>query len=314
MEILLIIVLFLVGASFLFVQIARYVRERSLSEATRKYGEIASQTGLDSLSDIQQQSDLKRRGGIVAWLTGRVERSSFLRSDESGNFVAWLDHELVLAGRPRGLHAPEAIAYTVLIWFVGSIFLVFAAQFLEMPRLLAAAAALALFIYPIVRLRTIKKKRQANARLELPTFLNDLILSLSTGMSTIDDAFERVSRMAPYQPHRVLVQEFSRAFAEYRHGGRDREQALYAAAARIGVPSVDDFVDAIIQGLRNGTPVRDILRSQSKQVQSLYRQEMREYIGKKEPLFVVSLVMIFSGVMLLMIIPLAIQVIDGIGG
>lgn len=303
---LIIVLLFAVGAGILFTGFVSYTKRKTMSAGTKTFINIVRDTGLaaqdGTLIDIKGDE-----GGIVANVARMIETRNTGEESSQDGLLGWLDKQLEFAGRPRGMSAAEALAYVLVVWAVAAFVMLLIILSGIVNPMLAGIAVVIIAIYPYIRLRAMKRKRQDRARMELPVFLNDLILSLSSGMSTLDEALSRTVRSAGPGTERVLVREFGRAYAEYRHGSRDRESALRDAADRIGVDGVNDLVDTIINALRTGAPIREALRSQSNHVQIIHKQELEAYIAKKEPAFIASLVIIMFGALLLMVAPMAIQ-------
>lgn len=301
-----IVFFFCLGAGFLLRWWLLRSREEAFGKAEDAYRRVLEQGALGV--DLTRMKAAEQKPSSLASLAARLSGWGLFRSQGSRDVLFWLDRELRLAGRPYGWSAPEAVAFLLSFWLaclVGLAFLSFAG----IPTIFLVGGTLIAFGYPVMKLRNMKKARQEQARLELPSFINDLAMNLSAGVTTIDDALGRlVSSEDDVVRERVLVIEFGQAWNEYRHGGRDREEALRDAAERIGVSSVDNFVDALIQGLRTGAPIRQTLLSQSQQVQAIFREDMRAYIGKKESSFVISLIFMLAGIILLGGVPLFLEV------
>lgn len=308
----LIVLSFIAASSIILISAQRRAREQSQREADRVVGTLLKG---DDFSDMKQETE--RREGSAEKLAGAIKRSSFFQFQREGRELqSWVDRQLQLAGRPKGWSASDAIARVVLLWLVGGGFLVLVYLGIGIPPLLVLAAMVLLFLYPFLKLRQMVKQRRERAQMELPVFMNSIIMNLSGGVTTIDDAIQRTVSPTIEPPGRkmVLVDEIGRAYFEYRHTGRDREEALRDAAERIDSPSVSAFIDSLIQGLRTGTDIQQMLKSQSAQVQEIFRQDMRAYIGKKESSFMISLVMILAGIMILAVGSLGMQLGGFLGG
>lgn len=302
----LIVFLFLVAIFLLWRWWGQRARDESYGKAEETYQRVLAEGALGV--ELKRMRDSEQRPSQLASVAARLTRLGLFRSQSSRDVLFWVDRELRLAGRPYGWTATEAISALLVFWLCALLAVIFAAQILQVPTLLLVVIAAVLIAYPILKVRQIKRTRQEQARLELPSFINDLVMNLSGGVTTIDDALGRlVSSDDEYVRGRVLVREFGQAWNEYRHGGRDREEALRDAADRLGIQGVNNFVDAIIQGLRTGAPIRLTLISQSQQIQAIFREDMRAYIGKKESSFVISLVFILAGLLILTGVPIFLE-------
>lgn len=301
----LIILTFIAGSSIFLYEIQRRSRAAGRREAEIAVGDLLRDEDFSGM----QQKDEERPSGAKR-LAGVISRSSFLNFQREGRELqSWLDRQLTLAGRPNGWTPSDAISRVVLIWLVGGGALIFAYVAIGLPTLLVVAGLCLLFAYPFLKLRQMVRARRERAQIELPVFMNAILMNLSGGVTTIDDAIQRTVSPTIEPPGRklVLVDEIGRAYFEYRHTGRDREEALRDAADRLDSPSVSAFIDSLIQGLRTGTDIQQMLKSQSEQVQEIFRQDMRAYIGKKESSFMISLVMILAGIMILAVGSLGMQ-------
>lgn len=297
------------GLSFLLAGWLQIGRDRSITDVERAYAEMIADVGFGEgpQSLASPKSDTPNDNPVKAF-SRMLGRSRFISSREGHETLGWLERELTLAGRPNGWSAVDALAAVILWWggVGGAAVVLYLASF---PTALLVILFVAGALYPPLKLRQMRKARQARAWSELPVFINEIIMGLTSGMTTIDDALGRVVQDPDaVGSQRVLVQEFGQAYAEYRHGNRDREEALHDAAARLGVPAVDNFVDAIVQGLRTGAPIRDVLESQSAQAQAIFKQEMRALIARKESSFVISLFMVMFGLFIMVATPMFLQV------
>ena len=159
--------------------------------------------------------------------------------------------------------------------------------------------------------------RQDNIRREVPFFIQQLYMTMSSGMTVIDDAILRVAKTSEDDPYdNILAREFARAQTEYRLGGLDREQALRGVSRRTGVSSVENLVEAIIQGLRTGADMSYVLGEYASQARRMWVQDMRTFKAKKEPLVTLGVILtmfgallLFSGALLLRIF----QMMSGLG-
>lgn len=302
LHLLLILMIFGLGSGLLLRWWLHRADERPLTTAELAYTRLMKDTLALESSDMRQS---------VATRPGRVERISaaltgrgMFCSGEARDVLNWVERQLTLAGRPKGWNAQEAIVFALLVWALSAGGAIIAVG-VGMPRWMVGAFLVVALLYPYLKLRGMVNKRQERAKLEMPSIINDLLMGIGSASGTLDDAIGRtVNDPTATGSDRILVREFAQAFAEYRHGNRDREEALRAAADRVGIEVVDNFVAALIEGLRTGTPVKRILQSQSEQVQAIFEQDMKAYIARKQSSFVISLVLIFFGVIILVMAPL----------
>lgn len=308
---LLAVLLFAGGIAVVFRGFVAGREGQARTEGERRLQDVIAATGIGEEWEALRSRRAEATGKVtlIDRLAAALAQNRLLRRLVGTDILYWLDRELVLAGRPKNLRAIDAIAYALLIWGLGGGLILMAAFSNLLPSLLAALALLLIVLYPPLKLRQLRKTRQTQAQLELLGFIQAMRINLTSGLATIDDAIGQVVDDEMSRDS-VLVREFGQAYAEWRHANADREEALHAVNQRIGVQAVDNFVDALVAGLRTGTPIAQTLESQYDQVQRLHREAMREFIKKKESSFIFSLVLIMLGVLVMIAAPIFMQVMD----
>jgi tight adherence protein C len=66
--------------------------------------------------------------------------------------------------------------------------------------------------------------------------------------------------------------------------------SLRAASDRMGVPSVERFVDGLIISLERGTPLVAVVRAQASDARSTQQQALMELAGRKDVVMLVPVV------------------------
>lgn len=273
------------------------------------------------LTDDEEKIETDKRSRfapLVDKVSGRIQGSDQLRNEEGRHFMQWLDRQLTVAGL-RDQYTPErALAIALLVWGFGvggSLLLYYV---LGLPVWMTVLGAVFFALYPPLKLKALRNERQDTLKAEVPFFIQQLYMALSSGMITIDEAIAQVSRSAKEDPYESLLSdEFGRAHTEYRLGGVDREVALRAISNRTGVMSVENLIEALIQGLRTGAPLDRVLAEYAGQARELWRQDMRTYKNRKEPLITLCLVLTMFGAFIIFSTPMLIslgRVFSGIGG
>jgi len=74
------------------------------------------------------------------------------------------------------------------------------------------------------------------------------------------------------------------------------------------VASVQNLVDVIVQGMRTGTEMGEVLGEYGKQARETWRQDMRTYMARKEPMVTISVVITMFGGFILFAAPLVLNV------
>jgi Flp pilus assembly protein TadB len=244
----------------------------------------------------------------VARLASRLEHSGWFDKGEGKGFIERLDDELVVAGIRYKMTPYQALAVALLVWSIGVILPTFLKLAIGLPTILYVASVVAFALYPWLKLRGLKAERQDSLKMELPVFIQQLRMLLSSKMTNLDDAIARVVRNAEIDPYdSALAREFGQAQTEYRLGGVNREEALRAISKRTRVVAVQNLVEAIIQGLRTGTDMAVVLEEYGKQARETWRQDMRAFMGKKEPLITIGMVITMFGGFILIAAPLLIN-------
>jgi tight adherence protein C len=120
------------------------------------------------------------------------------------------------------------------------------------------------------------ERRLARMMGELPTLTDLLCLAVTAGESP-RAALARVVRVA----HGEMRRELAIVLAAV-HGGTSLATALEELAARVPLPQVARFVDALVVAMERGTPLADILRAQAADVREQYKRRLIETGGEKE--------------------------------
>lgn len=297
---------------------------RNNSDARKRLQDILSQSreyGDNLEADVksarkQRKSPTKSAfQNLHARLTGRLRGSDRLRSGEGNEAISWLTYQLQIAGLADRYDPYEAIALTLLVWGFGigiSVFLIISKS---LPMLLPLVMMVFFVAYPLLKLRQMQSARKDAINAEMPFFIQELSMALSTGALSIDDAIGRVARNAADAPRRsILAEEFEQAHNEYRLGGVDRATALRGVVHRTGVLAVETLVDTILTGLETGHDgLVDVLNEYGDQAREMWRLEIRNFIAKKEPLITLSLVVTMFGGFVLYGAPLILRMMSELG-
>jgi Flp pilus assembly protein TadB len=305
--------LLIIGFGLLANWLIRGAQERAESDSERRLRALireemeGTQFSMPDEDAKLSRRERRRAKGSPALdrLTRLLEGNRLLAEGEGKTFIEWLDGELVVAGLRQKMSPYRALAVTLLIWFTGVVLPTFMVLAAGLPKWLYAFMVLFFLLYPQLKLRQLKTERQDTLRMELPSFIQQLRMMLSTRMTNIDDAIARVVRNAQLDPYdSELAREFGQAQLEYRLGGVDREEALRAIGDRTRVAAVQNLVDVIVQGMRTGTEMSSVLAEYGKLAQENWRQDMRTYMARKEPLVTVGVIITMFGGFVLFAAPL----------
>lgn len=286
------------------------------TEATRRAHDLLASGSLGSAPTSAPDEEATKRSGIVDRLADRLASSTLLQDRDDGkNFMERLDLALIQAGL-RSRYTPEkALALALTIWAVGVVMPLLFILVAELPKALVLPAVVFFALYPPLKLKQLITSRKEAIEAEVPFFINDLYMAISTGALTIDQAIVRVARTSEEDPHdSILAREFAQAHVEYTMGGKTQVEALRDVGRRTGVVSVQNLCEALVQGIRTGTEMPKILREYSNQAQEMWHQAMRTFKNRKEPLVTLGLVITMFGAFIIFATPMVIGLMKSIGG
>lgn len=194
------------------------------------------------------------------------------------------------AGKPGGV---DRFRIRQLVWISGGAVIGSAAGLIILPHtavptaltplLLLAGAAAALAANDWM-LRRAERSRRAQLAAELPTIMEFLTLSLSSGES-LGDAIARVARTGTGGIATEL-----RAVVSDVGAGQPLAQALIDCAHIVHVPAFTRCVEQIVGALDRGTPLSAVLHAQVHDTRSEAKAALIEAAGKKDVLMLIPLV------------------------
>lgn len=292
-------------------------RDRASTQAEKRVRDLLrkedEQDAEQFAAEGKSKAELQKTSPLVNRLAKLIDDSQIIQDEEAQSFLDNLDKMLIRGGLRDRFSPTQALAYAMVIWALGVLvpmILIFTISFPKIPLIVAAVFAA---LYPILKLRQCIQERQDAIRAEVPFFIQQLYMTLSSGMATIDEAIIRVGRTAEEDPYdSILAAEFGQAQVEYRLGAKTFEQSLRDIGRRTGVISVENLCEAMIQGYRTGTEMDKVLLDYSNQAQEMWRQDMRAYKNRKEPMVTIGLVMTMFGAFILWSTPLIMQLVESL--
>lgn len=289
--------------------------ERSETEAELKIKDILSKNKLEAPKDSQEKEEKEDSMPIVDRLAWSLKNSSSFQNEEGKSFLSRLDINLVRAGLREKYSPEQALSLAIIIWVLGFVLAVSSITVLGMPRLFGAVFLVVFLIYPFNKLQSTIKDRQDKIAAEIPFFIQQLYMAISSGNTNIDGAIKRVALNSDKDGFdSILAKEFNQAQIEYSLGAKTTEEALRDIGYRTGVTSVENLCEALIQGLRTGTPIQDTLKEYSAQAQEMWRQDIRNFKNRKEPLVTIGVVIAMFGAFVIMISPILIGLLETLSG
>jgi hypothetical protein len=305
------------SAYMVFVGVWRQNQARAGNSALQqRLREFQAQSALgQEMTDVPVS---ERKASSFTYRFGE-QISSLLFSGSGGLGIRdKVEEKLILSGRPHGWYAPDYISF-VFLSMGGAIII---GALLRQGGLsgiwyIALVALVAYYCWWELVGRI--KSRQEHARFELPYFLDELIMNLSSGTSSLDLVLREVveggsATLGAKGQERVLILEFRRAYQEFSSQTRSFAEAYRGAAARLQVQPVTDLVEVLIQGQSGGAPILAVLRDMSENVYARYEQDISTLIKKKDSTFTIATVLIMLGAAIVIGAPIFDTVLKALSG
>ena len=162
------------------------------------------------------------------------------------------------------------------------------------------------FLLPDLWLTRVVSSRQDRIRLSLPDALDLLVICMEAGLG-LDQAILRVGQELKIS-HPDLSDEFVLIGLEQR-AGKARLEAWKSMADRVGVESVRQFVQMLVQTERFGTPISKALGAFSDAMRVRRRQKAEEMAAKTTIKMIPPLVLfIFPNLFIVLLGPACIMI------
>lgn len=204
------------------------------------------------------------------------------------NSVAKLDHTLMIAGNPYGMHAQEFYGIRVLFLFMGialAFFLNYRSGFTDLVMMILGILVIAItLLLPGVWLNSFVFQRKDELRRNLPDALDMLSVCASAGLG-FDQSLKKICEFWPT----ALSSEFKRAIQEMDMGV-SREEALRNMSNRLDVEEISSFISIIIQAENIGMSFSDVLHSQAQQMRILRHYRAKEIANSMPAKMIIPLV------------------------
>ena len=147
------------------------------------------------------------------------------------------------------------------------------------------------------------KDREKNIIRELPYILDLLTVSVEAGL----DFMQAVERVVKVLKKGVLVQELG-VMHKGLQMGDSRRAVLRQLAYRTEVADVKAVVSALIQADQLGTGIGTVLRTVSAQARTQRSQRAEKMAGEATVKLLFPLMLVFAAVMLIVLGPVALQI------
>ncbi|MGE0310609.1 MAG: type II secretion system F family protein [Lautropia sp.] len=172
-----------------------------------------------------------------------------------------IDAQLQAAGLAYALRPEQLLGGQAAGALIATAVLVLAARPAGLPPAWLLAAAMTTgWLLPRVWVADRAKKRQRQIGRTLPFYLDVLTLAIEAG-SNVTGALHHAVEKGPGGP---LADEIERVLRDVR-AGRTRAEALRSMAERLAMPSISNWVGAVIAAEKQGSSLGPILRTQAEQ-------------------------------------------------
>lgn len=161
--------------------------------------------------------------------------------------------------------------------------------------------------FPNLWLRSFISKREAQIRIDLPTAIDLLSLSVEAGL----DFFVALKRVVDFLNEGHLRKELNRLLTEIQLG-KSRSEALQNFRTRLKLVEIDHFVSLLCQAARLGAPIGPVLAAQAEKIRQdrFARAEAKGALAAQKVLFPLVFCII-PAVFLVLMAPLLLQWASG---
>lgn len=227
-------------------------------------------------------------------------------------YVAWLEKQLVHAGRPVGWSLNGLVVWKIVLAIVGVLFgslFIFGGGFQVWKLLVAACATLMLFFLPDVLINSRAHDRQESIKRSLPDVLDQMTIAVEAGLG-----FDAAMAKAARNGKGPLAEELIRVLQDMSIG-RTRRDAFIELEHRTKVEDLRRFIRAVIQADQYGVSIGDVLRIQAGEMRLKRKQRAEEQAMKVSVKILFPLVFCLLPVLFIVLLtPAAINMMTSFGG
>jgi tight adherence protein C len=191
-------------------------------------------------------------------------------------YAGWLDKQLAGAGRPKEWPLARLIMVKPILAFAGVVagYLYFAGGPSQQRFLIMLGVTTLCYFVPDILVRSRAQKRREAIRMELPTALDQMLISVQAGLG-----FEAAMGRAGTNGHGPMADELIRTLQDIQVG-RSRKDAYLAMSERVDVPDVRSFIRAVIQADAYGIAIAGVLKAQAGDMRIKRKQRAEEHAMK----------------------------------
>lgn len=222
-----------------------------------------------------------------------------------------LDRKIALAGGAGGVVAAELVALTVGAGLAGGALAgLYAAASGQRPATILAGLFVGALL-PHIHLDNLEQERRRRAQLGLPQIIDLVALALSAGLDFPGALRHVVSRSST--PRDALIEELHLVLHQLEIG-KTRTEALWLLAERLPAPNVREFVAAVVQAERHGSPLAEVLATQAVVSRQRRSEQAEEAATKAATKIILPLMMGFFCVLLLVAAPMLLDLSSKLRG
>ncbi len=212
---------------------------------------------------------------LIRWLGERVDPMLPAAARRA------LARRIALAGDVAGMAPGELLALSALSAMAGALGAWSYGHLGGFGPWVPVLGACAGGVLPLTHLDTLRVTRQRHAFRGLPQVVDVLVLALSAGLDFPGALRQFVARSS--DPRDALVEELQLVLHELELG-KTRAQALEELAERLPTHAIREFVSAVLQAEKSGSPLAAALRTQavvSRQRRSVRAEELAARAGAR---------------------------------
>ncbi len=235
----------------------------------------------------------------------------FKRKSNSSAATKKLERDLKLAGILMSADEFEAIKTISVGSFVGGtvIMSTFLSLDFQTKFLVVLISIILAVLVPRYLIKSKIKNRKANIKSQLPDAMDLLSASVEAGLS-FDGAISRLIE----QTHNELSVEFAIMQKEIQMG-RSRRDALKDLGMRNDISELGVFASSMIQAEQYGISIKNVLKSQSKQLRTERKNKAEEKALKAPVKMMIPIILfIFPVIFIILLAPAAFDILESFGG
>jgi tight adherence protein C len=190
-------------------------------------------------------------------------------------YEAKMRRRLIKSGDPKGYKAEDIMALQEIGMVLGLLFGLLVANAAGWHLATSMMGAIVGLFYPMIWINDQVKKRHLQISRALPFNLDLLTLSVEAGL----DFTGALAKVVEKGKHGPLREELQMVLKQLKMG-KTREECLKDMIARVDLPSLTQFITALIQADKMGTSLGKILRIQSTQLRIDRTQRAEKLAGE----------------------------------